>query len=102
VTEKATSMIVKYRVGFFGYAGGPNAQPSAGETPFGFAFDRRGRLIVSEAFGGAPDASVLSSYALASDGTITPITPKRGDDRDGGVLGDRDEGRPLHVHDEHR
>jgi 6-phosphogluconolactonase len=75
VTEKATSMIVTYRVGFFGYASGPNAQPSAGETPFGFAFDRRGRLIVSEAFGGAPDASVLSSYALASHGTITPITP---------------------------
>lgn len=75
VTEKATNLIDTYRVGFFGYASGPNAQPSAGETPFGFAFDKRGRLIVSEAFGGAPDASVLSSYALASDGTITPITP---------------------------
>ena len=75
VTEKATNMIVTYRVGFFGYASGPNAQPSAGETPFGFAFDKRGRLIVSEAFGGAPDASVLSSYSLAGDGTITPITP---------------------------
>jgi 6-phosphogluconolactonase len=74
VTEKATNMIVTYRVRF-GYAGAPNAQPSAGQTPFGFAFDRRGRVIVSEAFGGAPDASVLSSYALAGDGTITPITP---------------------------
>jgi 6-phosphogluconolactonase len=66
---------VTYKVGFFGYASGPNAQPSAGETPFGFAFDKRGRLIVSEAFGGAPDASVLSSYSLAAEGTITPITP---------------------------
>jgi 6-phosphogluconolactonase len=74
VTEKATNMIVTYKLRF-GYAGAPNAQPSAGETPFGFAFDRRGRVIVSEAFGGAPDASVLSSYALAGDGTITPITP---------------------------
>jgi 6-phosphogluconolactonase len=74
VTEKATNMIVTYMVRF-GYAGAPNAQPSAGQTPFGFAFDRRGRLVVSEAFGGAPDASVLSSYALAGDGTITPITP---------------------------
>jgi 6-phosphogluconolactonase len=74
VTEKATNMIVTYRVRL-GFAGAPNAQPSAGETPFGFAFDKRGRLIVSEAFGGAPDASVLSSYALADDGTITPITP---------------------------
>src|SRR5688500_5914835 len=74
VTEKATSMIVTYQVGRFGYANGPNAQPSAGQTPFGFAFDRRGRLIVSEAFGGAPDASALSSYSLGGNGTITPIT----------------------------
>jgi 6-phosphogluconolactonase len=75
VTEKATNLIVTYRVGSLGFASAPNAQPSAGETPFGFAFDKRGRLIVSEAFGGAPDASVLSSYSLARDGAITPITP---------------------------
>ena len=74
VTEKATNMIVIYKVRH-GYAGAPNAQPSAGVTPFGFAFDRKGRLIVSEAYGGAPDASVLSSYDLAGNGTLTPITP---------------------------
>jgi 6-phosphogluconolactonase len=75
VTEKATNRIVTYRVGLFGYASGPNAQPSAGQTPFGFAFDPLGRLIVSEAFGGAPDASVLSSYSIASNGAISPIGP---------------------------
>ena len=74
VTEKATNRITTYRV-FFGYASGPLAQPSAGETPFGFAFDRHGHLIVSEAFGGAPDASVLSSYSIASSGTIAAIDP---------------------------
>ena len=74
VTEKATNTIATYKVGKIGYASGPNAQPSAGMTPFGFAFDKRGRLIVSEAFGGAPDASALSSYALARNGTITPIS----------------------------
>jgi 6-phosphogluconolactonase (cycloisomerase 2 family) len=73
VTEKETNMIVTYKVRH-GRAGGPNAQPSAGVTPFGFAFDRRGRLVVSEAYGGAPDASVLSSYDLAGSGAITPIT----------------------------
>jgi 6-phosphogluconolactonase len=73
VTEKATNMIVTYRVRF-GYAGAPNAQPSSGMTPFGFAFDRRGLLIVSEAFGGATDASAMSSYSLSSGGTVTPIT----------------------------
>jgi 6-phosphogluconolactonase (cycloisomerase 2 family) len=75
VTEKNTNRIVTYRVAFFGYAGAPNPQPSAGQTPFGFAFDPRGRLIVSEAFGGATDASVLSSYALARSGGVTPIDP---------------------------
>jgi 6-phosphogluconolactonase len=75
VTEKDTNRIVTYRVGLFGYASGPNAQPSAGETPFGFAFDPRGRLIVSEAFGGATDASVLSSYRIASNGTVSAIDP---------------------------
>jgi 6-phosphogluconolactonase len=75
VTEKATNRILTYRVGRFGYASGPNAQSSAGETPFGFAFDPRGRLIASEAFGGAPDASVLSSYRVASNGTIAAIDP---------------------------
>jgi 6-phosphogluconolactonase len=73
VTEKATNMIVTYKVRH-AYAGSPNAQPSAGVTPFGFAFDKRGRLVVSEAYGGAPDASVLSSYDLAGNGTISPIT----------------------------
>jgi 6-phosphogluconolactonase len=75
VTEKGTNRIVTYRVGRFGYASGPNAQPSAGETPFGFAFDRRGLLIVSEAFGGAPDASVLSSYRVTPGGTVAAVDP---------------------------
>lgn len=75
VTEKATNRILTYRVGFFGYASGPKIQPSAGQTPFGFAFASRRHLIVSEAFGGAPDASVLSSYELGLDGTVAPISP---------------------------
>ena len=73
MTEKATNMIVTYEVRR-GFASGPNAQPSAGQTPFGFGFDRRGLLIVSEAFGGAPDASAVSSYSLSGDGTIAPIS----------------------------
>jgi 6-phosphogluconolactonase len=73
VTEKATNKIVTYNVRR-GYASGPNVQPSAGMTPFGFAFDRRGLLIVSEAFGGAPDASAMSSYSLSGAGTVSPIS----------------------------
>jgi 6-phosphogluconolactonase len=75
VTEKDTNLIDTYDVNRrTGLASGPNSQPSAGQTPFGFAFDPRGHLIVSEAFGGAADASAVSSYAV-DDGVIDPITP---------------------------
>jgi 6-phosphogluconolactonase len=74
VTEKDTNLIDTYEVNRrSGLAGGPNPQPSAGQTPFGFAFDRQGHLIVSEAFGGAAGASAVSSYAV-NDGVIDPIT----------------------------
>lgn len=75
VTEKATNRIDTFAIGPDGLASEVNSQPSAGETPFGFAFDRRGNLIVSEAFGGAENASAVSSYDLARDGAISPISP---------------------------
>ncbi len=78
VTEKATNLIDTYTVGSNGLPTGPASQPSAGATPFGFAFDKRGHLIVSDAFGGAPGASALSSYRLGPGGalgTITPLAP---------------------------
>lgn len=62
VTEKATNRLVTYAVGSDGVAGAPSMQASAGQTPFGFGFTRQGLLLVSEAFGGAPDASAVSSY----------------------------------------
>ena len=72
VTEKATNVIDTYSVEG-GYAHGPVAHASHGKTPFGFAIDRRDHLIVSEAFGGAPNASALSSYDLESDSPALPI-----------------------------
>ena len=76
VTEKGTSLIDTYEVDpDTGLASAPNPQASAGETPFGFAFDKRGHLIVSEAFGGAADASVVSSYDV-DGGVIAPISPE--------------------------
>ena len=59
VTEKASSTIDTYAVDSDGVAGPPVVSPSAGGTPFGFDFDNRGRLLVSEAAGSA------SSYELA-------------------------------------
>lgn len=76
VTEKASNLIVTYQVED-GLAGPPVNHASSGATPFGFAFDRRGRLVVSEAFGGAPGASALSSYFVHEE-TFELISPTVG------------------------
>ena len=78
VTEKMTNKISTYTVGAGGLATGPNVQPSNGVTPFGFAFSRRGTLVVSEAFGGAPGASALSSYNASAGGSLSVISPSTG------------------------
>jgi 6-phosphogluconolactonase (cycloisomerase 2 family) len=76
VTEKATNLITTYRIDpATGRPGSPHFVESEGQTPFGFAFDRRGRMHVSEAFGGAPGGSALSSYARL---TFTPISSSVG------------------------
>lgn len=73
VTEKATNKLVSYRVEGAGHIGAPLVTASAGITPFGFAFDRRGHALVSEAFGGAANASALSSYGFAESAPATPV-----------------------------
>jgi 6-phosphogluconolactonase len=68
VTENATNRIVTYRVGSDGRPGRARSVDSSGQTPFGFAFDAGGRLIVSESFNDAPQGSAVSSYRLGSSG----------------------------------
>ena len=70
VTEKATNKISVYAVED-GVASGPFVRNSNGATPFGFSFDKRDHLIVSEAFGGAPGASAVSSYDI--DDAASPL-----------------------------
>jgi 6-phosphogluconolactonase len=72
VTEKATNTIAVYPV-VDGRAQPATQYASSGETPFGFAFSTNGHLIVSEAFGGAPNASAVSSYDFGA-GTPTVIS----------------------------
>ena len=64
VTEKATNQILTYDVRRSGQATAPVIHASEGVTPFGFDFTPDGALIVSEAFGGATDASTASSYGF--------------------------------------
>ncbi|MEP7382345.1 MAG: beta-propeller fold lactonase family protein [Gemmatimonadota bacterium] len=73
VTEKATNSLSVYRVAANGSATGPTVVPSNGATPFGFAFHGP-VLVVSEAFGGAADASAASSYELHANGSLETIT----------------------------
>ena len=74
VTEKNTNLIDVYQVADNGYASDPTVNPSAGATPFGFAFNQQGVLLVSEAVGGAVDASAVSSYTLGSGGQIAVVS----------------------------
>ncbi len=79
VTEKSTNSIDTYSVDAGGLATGPVVNPSSGATPFGFAFSSTGLLVVSEAFGGAVDASALSSYEVVrSTGALRWISPSVG------------------------
>lgn len=73
VTEKATNQIISFVLDENGLPGESIFTQSEGETPFGFAFDRYGHLIVSEAAGGSEDASSVSSYEINSDGTLTAL-----------------------------
>ena len=73
VTEKATNKLTSYRVGAGGLIGTPVVTASAGATPFGFAFDRRGRALVSEAFGGGVNASAVSSYGFEDWAPAKPM-----------------------------
>ena len=55
-------------------ASGPTVTASNGVTPFGFGFTHGGTLIVSEAFGGAPNGSAVSSYSNNGNGTWSVIS----------------------------
>lgn len=72
VTEKATNSITTYRVGLSGGLSEPIVTESEGMTPFGFDFSGDS-LVVSEAFGGADDASAASSYQVNINGSLSVI-----------------------------
>ncbi len=74
ITEKATNNLVVYEVDRHGLPEDtPEIVSSAGPTPFGFDFGKHRNLFVSEAAGGAPGASSVSSYHLTRDGELTLV-----------------------------
>jgi 6-phosphogluconolactonase len=70
VTEKMTNKIITYTIESDGTPGAMHTLTSANATPFGFAVGKMGMIYVSEAAGGAPGASTVSSYRVLDDGSI--------------------------------
>jgi len=68
VTEKNTNLIDTFAVAENGTASGPHSVPSTGTTPFGFALGKRGQVFVTDAAGGAANASAVSAYELTDIG----------------------------------
>jgi len=74
VTEKNTNTLTTYTVDASGVAGTPVTKSASGVTPFGFAFTSSGALVVSEANGGTPDGSAVSSYTGGVNGAWTVVS----------------------------
>ena len=74
VTENATNLIEVFNLSWDGRPSPAVVNKSAGLTPFGFAFDSLGNLLVSDANGGAAGVSYGSSYAIDPTGMLHPHT----------------------------
>jgi 6-phosphogluconolactonase (cycloisomerase 2 family) len=70
ITEKATNKIITYTINEHGTPDVMHSITSVRPTPFGFAVGKNGIIYVSEAVGGAPGASDVSSYYISSNGII--------------------------------
>jgi 6-phosphogluconolactonase len=74
VTEKAGNRLNTYIIDDDGLPSAPIDNASNGMTPFGFAFNNANTLVVSEAFGGAPNQSAVSSYDASASGILSVIS----------------------------
>lgn len=74
VTEKATNRILTFRVDTAGVLEPAVVTESSGQTPFGFAVGNRDQVFVSNAAGGADEASSLSSYKLPRTGHLHVVS----------------------------
>ena len=71
VTEKSTNIISSFPVDASGMPGMLKTFPSAGQTPFGFSLGHHGQFYVTEAWGGAPGQSTVSSYMVDAAANVT-------------------------------
>ena len=97
VTEKSTNRLVTYTIGNNGRPSDPILHDGAGATPFGFAFGKRSQMFISEAFGGAPNASAVSSYKLFHQGDLQVISPSVGTTQTAACWVVTNDGRFMYV-----
>lgn len=74
VTEKMTNRVDIFAIDD-GVPGAVMSYPSSGMTPFGFAFGKHDQFFVSEAFGGAANASAISSYQVTGSAAFEVVSP---------------------------
>lgn len=77
ITERNTNRLTSYAVLPDGSLGTRVVTASAGITPFGFAITRRNHVVVSEAAGGATNASTVSSYRFDERAPVAPVLVSR-------------------------
>ncbi|HYZ18111.1 MAG TPA: beta-propeller fold lactonase family protein [Gaiellaceae bacterium] len=80
VTDRASNSIVLVPVDGEARLGEPTVSPSAGPTPYGFAFARGGALVVTEAFGAETGRAAASSYLLRGT-SLEPVSRSVGNGR---------------------
>jgi 6-phosphogluconolactonase len=73
VTERGADRIMVFPVESSRTLGDPVIQSSSGVTPYGFGHTPVGVLVVTEAFGGEPGKSAMSSYAV-KDSSLAPVS----------------------------
>jgi 6-phosphogluconolactonase (cycloisomerase 2 family) len=73
VTERGSDRILTFPLESSGALAEPMIYASEGRTPYGFGHTPTGVLVVSEAFGGEPGRSAVSSYAV-KDSSLGPVS----------------------------
>jgi 6-phosphogluconolactonase len=74
VTERTTNSIDVFRVQADGTLSAITVNPSAGPGAFSAVFAPNGAVIVSETGAGGPNSSAMSSYSIAADAKLVPIS----------------------------
>lgn len=72
VTQLAADTIDTFTVDANGVASGPTVNQTTGTGPFGFTFDRGGRMLLSENFQAREGQGALTTYTVGANGTIMP------------------------------